>query len=275
MSNHLNERLDCETKYPIVLIHGIFFRDWQRWGCWGRIPEALNQCGARVFFGKQQSASSIARSAQELKGNILDVLELTGSDKVNLIAHSKGGLDSRYMISCLGMSHAVASLTTVNTPHRGCAYAEHLLNTLPSAMLEKLERYYNALFRKLGDKEPDFRGGVGELTVSACRKFNECVPDVYGILYQSVMSTMSSPLSAGFPLGLTWRLVDKYDREPNDGLVAISSAEWGVFLGTVTAPGHRGISHFDIVDFTRRNIRGFDVRAFYIHLVHRLKLHGL
>lgn len=41
--------------------------------------------------------------------------EETGCEKVNIIAHSKGGLDSRYAISRLGMDQYTASLTTINS----------------------------------------------------------------------------------------------------------------------------------------------------------------
>lgn len=99
-------------------------------------------------------------------------------------------------------------------------------------------------------------------------------PDVDGVYYQSVMSTMRSPKSAGFPLNLTWRLVNRYDRQENDGLVTRSSAEWGHFLGNLTVPGRRGISHGDVIDLMREDIAGFDVREFYIGLVRGLKERG-
>ena len=31
----------CRTKYPILLVHGVFFRDSERLNYWGRIPEEL------------------------------------------------------------------------------------------------------------------------------------------------------------------------------------------------------------------------------------------
>ena len=57
----------------------------------------------------------------------MQVLAETGAEKVNIIAHSKGGLDSRYAISCLGMDKYVATLTTINTPHYGCDMVDYLL----------------------------------------------------------------------------------------------------------------------------------------------------
>ena len=46
------------------------------------------------------------------------------SEPVNLIAHSMGGLDARYLISRLGMADQVRSLTTISTPHRGSFMAD-------------------------------------------------------------------------------------------------------------------------------------------------------
>lgn len=268
------ENQDCRTRYPIVLVHGIFFRDWQHVNYWGRIPQALAACGAELYYGGQQSAAPVAVSARELAGRIQAILEETGAEKVNLIAHSKGGLDSRYAITCLGLAPYVASLTTVNTPHRGCVFARHLLDTLPQWFQRLLERQYNAVFHALGDQTPDFMGGVRDLACDACAAFNQAVPDAEGVYYQSLMATMTTGKSAGFPLNLTWRLVKKYDREANDGLVALSSARWGTFLGNLTVPGKRGISHGDVIDLLREDIDGFPVREHYIRLVQDLKEKG-
>lgn len=269
------ENADCRTKYPLMLVHGIFFRDWQHINYWGRIPQALQRCGASIYYGRQQSAAPVAQSAEELKAHILEVLQCTGAEKVNIIAHSKGGLDSRYAISKLDLGAQVASLTTVNTPHRGVVFARHVLEDSSEKLLRQMESKYNAVFKKLGDKAPDFMGGVRDLTDTACKQFNEENPDDARVLYQSVMTTMRSPKSAGFPLNLTWKQVKKYDGEANDGLVARSSAPWGSFLGEQTVPGKRGISHGDVIDLLREDIAGFDVREFYIDLVRDLKAQGL
>ena len=54
----------------------------------------------------------------------MQIIQKTGCEKVNIIAHSKGGLESRYAISQLGLSPYVASLTTINTPHHGCTFVD-------------------------------------------------------------------------------------------------------------------------------------------------------
>ena len=38
--------------------------------------------------------------------------------------------------------------------------------------------------------------------------------------------------------------------------------------------GKRGISHGDMIDLNRENIRGFDVREFYVQLVSDLREKG-
>ena len=109
----------CATKYPVLMVHGVFFRDSRFFNYWGRIPRELEANGARIFYGNHPSAASVADSAALLKERIEEILTQTGAEKVNIIAHSKGGLDCRYAISRLGISQQVASLTTINTPPQG------------------------------------------------------------------------------------------------------------------------------------------------------------
>ena len=71
----------CKTRYPILLVHGIFFRDWQFFNYWGRIPAELIRNGATIFYGKQQSAQSISVSAKELAAQIQSVIAETGAEK--------------------------------------------------------------------------------------------------------------------------------------------------------------------------------------------------
>ena len=86
------------------MVHGVFFRDFRNLNYWGRIPAALEANGATIFYGTHQSAASVADSGREIADRIQQILKETGCGKVNIIAHSKGGLDSRYAISKLGMA---------------------------------------------------------------------------------------------------------------------------------------------------------------------------
>ncbi len=262
----------CKTKYPVVMVHGIFFRDWQYFNYWGRVPKELKRNGAHVYYGNQQSSLCVADSAAELKEEILEILQESGAEKVNIVAHSKGGLDARYAISMLGLADKVASLTTINTPHRGCEFAEVLLEKLPEKLVYFVADKYNKLFCKLGDERPDFLAGVRDLTACSCAAFNEKVKDCPQVYYQSSMSRMAGVHSAGFPLNVGYLLSKKYEGA-NDGLVSVSSAQWGNYLGLISAKG-QGISHGDMIDLMRRNIKGFDVSEFYVKLFEDLKDKG-
>lgn len=263
----------CKTKYPLLLVHGIFFRDWKTLGYWGRIPHELESNGATVFYGQQQSSASVEDCARELKARILRIRREVGCEKVNIIAHSKGGLDARYAIGLLGMDKYVASLTTINTPHRGCVFAREALETLPDRLVRSVSGTYNRIFRRLGDKHPDFFSGVSELTDRRCAELNELLPPSPGVVYQSVGSKMRDRRSAGFPLNLSYRIVRTLDGE-NDGLVAVPSMPWGDFT-MLTPAGRRGISHVDVIDLTRKDVPGFDVCEFYVDMVSGLKDRGL
>ena len=251
----------CHTRYPIVMVHGVFFRDWQLFNYWGRVP------------GKQQSAATIAESAQELKEQIIKIVEENHCEKVNIIAHSKGGLDSRYAISCLGLEPYVASLTTINTPHDGCVWAENILGKVSDSLLHFVAARYEKIFTVLGDKKPDFISAVQDLTASRCKILNEEAPDKDSVYYQSVMSKMRTHGSDGFPLNISHRIV-QYMEGDNDGLVCADAAKRGHFLGILQASGKRGISHGDMIDLRRENIPGFDVREYYVNLVKDLKDKG-
>ena len=263
----------CKTRYPLLMVHGVFFRDFRYLNYWGRIPRELIRNGATVYYGQQQSAAAVEDSGRELADRIRQIVAETGCEKVNIIAHSKGGLDSRAAIAHCGMAPYVATLTTINTPHRGCIFAEHLLGKVPEAARQKIAAAYNAAMKRVGDLNPDFLAAVTDLTESACLNRNKITPDDPGVVYESVMSYCKKARHGKFPLNMTYPIVKHFDGL-NDGLVSVESAKWGEQFTLLEPQGTRGISHGDVVDLNRENIRGFDVREFYVKLVADLKRRG-
>ena len=262
----------CRTKYPILLVHGVFFRDFEHFNYWGRIPKALEANGATIFYGEHNSANAVKDSADELEKRVKEIMQQTGCEKVNIIAHSKGGLDSRMMIS--RNPSLVASLTTINTPHRGCEFADYLFGKVPEDKKKIIADTYNSMASKMGDKDPDFLSAVYDLTSSRCAELNKEMKDAEGVYYQSVGSILKRAVSGRFPLNFTYNLV-KYFDGPNDGLVGINSFGWGSSLTILKNDiSDRGISHGDVIDLNRENIKGFDVREFYINLVSDLREKG-
>lgn len=264
----------CATKYPIIMVHGVFFRDFRYFNYWGRIPKELEKNGATIYYGNQESAASVATCGQQLAERIKSIVKETSCGKVNIIAHSKGGLDSRYAISVLGLEDYVASLTTINTPHRGCEFADYLLSKVPEGQKQAIANTYNTALKKMGDENPDFLAAVTDLTALACEKMNEKVMDSPKVYYQSVGSKLNVARGGRFPLNLTHLFVKYFDGN-NDGLVGEKSFPWGENYRFLTVKGKRGISHGDMIDLNRENFQEFDIREFYVQLVAGLKQRGL
>ena len=264
----------CRTKYPILLVHGVFFRDSDHLNYWGRIPAELKKNGAKLYYGEHNSAAAVSDSAVELEKRIEEIVRETGCEKINIIAHSKGGLDSRAAIAMTSAGKYVASLTTINTPHRGCEFADYLLNEIPPSKQKLIADGYNAVAAKLGDKDPDFLAAVYDLTSDKCRKRNETLHDDPNVYYRSVGSVLKTASSGQFPLNFTYHLVRYFDGE-NDGLVGVESFKWGESLTMLrNNVSMRGISHADMIDLNRENIRGLDIREFYVQLVSELREKG-
>ena len=263
----------CQTKYPLLLVHGVFFRDFKHFNYWGRIPEELMKNGATIYYGEHQSAASVDDSARELEQRILGIIRENGYEKLNVIAHSKGGLDMRTALAKTSVAPYIASLTTVNTPHRGCEFADYLLNKIPEAQQQAVANTYNSAAAKLGDPNPDFMAAVTDLTSAACSRRNETVRDVPGVYYQSIGSVLAKPSAGRFPLNMTYHLVNLFDGK-NDGLVGEKSFPWGSDFKMLAASGKRGISHGDVIDLNRENFDGFDVREYYVQLVSDLRQKG-
>lgn len=273
LNNSRKEQEICKTKYPILLVHGVFFRDFRFFNYWGRIPDELKKNGGEIYYGNQQSAASVEECGREIAERIRTIVNERGCEKVNIIAHSKGGLDSRYAISFFGADKYVASLTTVNTPHKGCQFADYLLNIAPEKLKKSVADKYNRILKKLGDNNPDFLSAVQDLTAESCIKRNELCKNSENVYYQSIGSKALKATSSHFPLNLSYHLVKYFDGE-NDGLVAVDSMKWGESFKLFKPHKNRGISHGDMIDLNRENIDGFDVREAYVEIVSGLKKMG-
>lgn len=263
----------CATKYPLLLVHGVFFRDYKLVNYWGRIPNELIKNGATIYYGEHQSALSVEDSGRELATRIKEIVDKTGCGKVNIIAHSKGGLDSRMAIFAHHLEPYVATLTTINTPHRGCQFADYLLDVIPDKITKGVAGTYNTALRKLGDKNPDFIVAVGDLTSSKCGERDLLMTKPENVYCQSFGSKINKIVDGKFPLNFSYALVKHFDGG-NDGLVGEDAFEWGDKYTFLNDKYNVGISHGDIIDLNRQNMPGFDVREWYVELVSDLKNKG-
>ena len=124
-----------------------------------------------------------------------------------------GGLDARYMISRLGMADRVLSLTTIATPHRGSPFADW--------GVRQLGRLVKPAFKYFGMPDQAFY----DLTTDGCRAFNELTPNVPTVRYFSVAGKCS--LAWLSPHWVFPHEIVRRAEGPNDGLVSVTSAEWG------------------------------------------------
>lgn len=262
----------CGTRYPILLVHGVGFRDARYFNYWGRIPKQLRKRGAQIFYGNQEAWATIEYNSSLLYERVKQVLAETGAEKINIIAHSKGGLDCRYMISKYNLD-CVASLTTMGTPHYGVKFADMLLGRLSDSFVDRIARIINKIFKSYGDTNPDFKNAVYSLTEKEAAEFNNCVKDSPCTYYQSYNSVMRCAFS-------DWILTIPYiigriaGSRLNDGLVPEKSAHWGNFRGTLRTKGMHGVSHGDMIDLKREDFKGFDIIQKYVDIVEELKNMG-
>jgi triacylglycerol lipase len=201
---------------PIVLVHGLFGFDKIRLGGWTLasyfpgIPELLAAAGNRVLVPRLSPTAGVADRAAQLKA-YLD--REVPREPVHLIAHSMGGLDSRYLISRLGMANRVLSLTTLGTPHRGCSFADW--------GIRRLARLLKPVFARLGVPTQAFY----DLTRARCKEFNEQVPDAPGVRYFSVAGRHAARILS--PEWLLSHAVVLKEEGENDGIVSVASAAYG------------------------------------------------
>ena len=264
--------LICATKYPIIMLHGIGFRDLKYFNYWGRIPKELVRNGAIVYYGHQEAWGTIEDNALAIRDKIKEVLAENRCDKVNIIAHSKGGLDARYVISALHMEQQVASLTTVSTPHQGSELI-NLLSRLPDSLYRKISSLFDRSYRKFGDQHPDCYHASKQLAPSYCGHFNEICPNAPEVYYQSYVSQMKG-FTADWMLCIPHLLMRLAGAPQNDGLVSVTSAKWGEFKETFVSTSGHGVSHGDMIDLKREDYRGFDVIEAYVKMVAKLKDKG-
>jgi triacylglycerol lipase len=119
-----------KTKYPVVLAHGLggFDELFGVYDYWYRIASELRDGGATVFVTQVSPLNSPQARGEQLVDQIETIVALTGKAKVNLIGHSQGGIDIRYVRAV--RPDLVASITTVGSPHQGADLADFLAGNI-------------------------------------------------------------------------------------------------------------------------------------------------
>lgn len=248
------------SKYPIILAHGIAAKQLRVLNAFGKIESELKKEGYQVYIADTDGFGSIENNAKQLKRFILRVMEETGAEKVNIISHSKGGLDAKHMITHLDMEDSVASLTTLCTPHKGSIIASKIWK-LPMP-IKKLFAFFIDMFYCLfcGDEHPDSLRACEQLR--AVDASEETLQFSYKVYCQSYSTSIGKAKDC-FIMALPMKLQHHYEILDNDGMVSEESAQFGCYRGKcLDIP----VSHIQIIDLFSKKSQKEKIYAFYKQL---------
>jgi triacylglycerol lipase len=222
----------------IVLVHGILgFREKFDVEYFRGVAEHFREKGLKVAVPQLDPTQGVKFRAAQLQNQITQALANGAIDpalETHIIAHSMGGLDSRWILSPANpdrIQSPIRSLTTISTPHRGSPVAD-LIDTpdklsvfagLPFGITANpLQPMLDALGISLN--------GLRDLTTQSCRDFNATCADNPAVAYFSSAGSGR----AGFPetaavFLIFHRYISALTNQPNDGMVPVPSAQWGTF----------------------------------------------
>jgi triacylglycerol lipase len=238
---------------PVVLIHGLFGFDrigvpGARFEYFRGIAAHLETLGCHAHAVRLPPAASVPARAQKL----VEAIEALPHERIDLIAHSLGGLDARYALAHLGLARRVRSLVTIGTPHRGSPLADLVLRG-PIG-------WAHGVLRAIGLPTE----ALAWLGTEALERFNLEVRDAPGVRYACVVGGIQRA-ETSVPLPLV--PAHAYLRRAagaNDGLVPVSSQYWGETLAEIEA------DHFAQVGWRVGMRHSFDALGLYAFLVARL-----
>lgn len=219
----------------IVLVHGIL-GSTAKFGIdyFQGVAEHFREKGLRVLVPQLDPTRGVEFRGNQLRDQIAAAFSngsVDPNEKTHIIAHSLGGLDSRYILSPNnpnGLKMPIRSLTTISTPHRGAPIADLL--EMPTALSAL------PLFNTIADRIKSAFSVIGisfdalhDLSSGSCRQFEKYV-DNPNVAYFSVAGRGrdTAPDTSAFFL-LSHAYILTKTGEPNDGMVPVSSARWGSF----------------------------------------------
>ncbi len=274
-----------EGSNPIVLSHGLFGWGEDSGGVisianyWGGMDDYMRSQGAVVYAPTKSAAQSNEVRGQQLKDKINYWMAANGHSKVNIMGHSQGGLDSRYMISNLGMKNKTGVLTTISTPHRGSPIADIAKAVIPDWLEPFVGAVLNGLVKIIwSGSEQDALAALNSLTKNGMSAFNSYTPNASGVKYYSYTSKMAwadfiqHPLLALLHPACYAGGLFQGQGGANDGLVPVSSAKWGTYKGQ---PSYSwwvtGIDHLQITNTLYTGQAYFDVEGFFLKMAKNAK----
>lgn len=224
------------SRYPLLLCHGF--------GAIGSLvkPSPLHdpcmlmrERGIHAFAPNIVPYASIETRAKNWVRIINELCAHYEFPKLNVIAHSMGGLDMRFAIAHLGIADKVASLTTLATPHHGTYLANLVLKT-PELLSERISEVVDWFGNNVyPNEQSDAIGSVEQLTVEYVTEvFNQETPDNESIPYFSYSAAVGKGTEYSLNPVFKFQNVQIFEHEgENDSFVSEKSAHWGTFMGCI------------------------------------------
>ncbi|WP_338844717.1 triacylglycerol lipase [Massilia sp. W12] len=281
-----------ETRYPLVLVHGLFgFDNIGPVDYWYGVAPSLRSGGATVFTSQVSAANSTQVRGEQLLTEVKRIVAVSGKSKVNLIGHSHGGPTIRYVATV--RPDLVASVTSIGGVNKGSAAADVLLGVAPPGSISRdiISKVADGLAKLISF----LSGGAGlpqnslaaaqSLSTAGSAKFNAAHPaglpfsacgegayQVNGVSYFSWSGGQSytNALDAIDPALALTGLV--FGGAKNDGLVSSCSSH----LGRVIRDDY-AMNHMDEVNHSLGIVHLFETNPLSIFRSHanRLQNQGL
>lgn len=173
-----------ETQHPIMLVQGILaFDSIAGIEYWYKIAEKMESEGATVYTAHINALNDSVARGEQLIAELDNIRAVDPSiEKFNLVAHSQGGLTSRYVMNV--RPDLVASVTTMGSPHQGAPIADLVNNIFPEGsalggIFELVTDAAGSLIDKLsgdGVSKGDTRALTIEFTTEGAAAFNATYP---------------------------------------------------------------------------------------------------
>ena len=117
-----NSNSSNNSTLPVLLIHG-YMADASVWNKWVELLKKDGIVAYPITFKQSDDkCGSAAEHAKELSKIIGQIKDETGQNKVNIVGHSKGGLDARVYLA--NNTKDVANLIMIGTPNAGSPLAQ-------------------------------------------------------------------------------------------------------------------------------------------------------
>lgn len=264
----------------IALVHGILgFDDTTGLAnglvkYWGGLDGYLRSQGAKVTTPGSSAMNDLPTRAGQIKSAVSSWMTTNSCTKVHLIGHSQGGLVIRYMVNKLSFASKTASISTVDSLHKGAPMADIVLAIIPS-WLQPFTNTCMGLLAKLvyRDGRPQDVIAMGKsLTVSYSGTINAMCPNLTGIKYRSYGNKMAWADPIQHPImaltyPITWAGGLYYGMgSANDGVVPFSSQNLAgsTWYGAPSSKWYAtGIDHLQATNFEWSGQYYFDVQGWY------------